>query len=154
MHENALALRPDDSELLRRKCERLEAELDAAHEALRSAREQSAAANRALRTLRKQLDPLHNALSLVYGELDAAGSENEVNTATPKSQAIWQSWMQKLGGKQAEFIQVMLEHGEVTVQQFKVMTHSGTSTIPQIIYKLNKLGLINKNGGKYSLKER
>ena len=153
--ETALARLPDESELLRRKIERLEAELDSAHEALRAAREQSAASNRALKNLRKQLEPWYRALQSLFGELDAAsiGSDDGEDSINPRAANVWKSWMQKLGGKQAEFIQAMLEHGEVTVAQLKVMTHSGSTTIPQIIYKLNKLGLINKNGGKYSLKE-
>jgi chromosome segregation ATPase len=140
---------------LRRKIERIEAELDSTHEALRAARQQSVAANNALKNLRKNLEPMFRALQMVFGELEAAsiGGDSTESAATPRALGVWKSWMQKLGGKQAEFIQAMLDHGEVTVAQLKVMTHSGSSTIPQIIYKLNKLGLINKNGGKYSLKE-
>ena len=59
----------------------------------------------------------------------------------------------KLGGKQAEFIQALLEHGEMSAIQLKIATRSGQQTVYDTIHKLNKLGLINKNGGKFSLKE-
>ena len=124
--------------------QRLNSELDAA-------RRENA---KTISALRRQLTPLYQALRIVFGEMDAIGEDTRENAAVnPKVSAVWESWKQKLGGKQAEFIQALLEHGSMTAIQLKVATHTGTSTVPQVIYKLNTLGLIDKNGGKYSLKQ-
>jgi len=147
---------PDDSAELRRKIARLEEGLHHCQTQLENTKRDFSAAQRSLATLRHQLQPLYNALRMVFGELDAAGVDSVTPTASGPSArvaGVWESWKTKLGGKQAEFIQALLEHGEMTAVQLKVATHTGTSTVPQVIYKLNHLGLINKNGGKYSLKE-
>jgi len=147
---------PDDSPVLRRKIERLEEELAHSQAQLRDATHQVTTIARGLKALRHQMEPLYNALRMVFGELDVAGVGVVSGAASAPSgrvAAVWESWKSKLGGKQAEFIQALLEHGEMTAVQLKVATHTGTSTVPQVIYKLNHLGLINKNGGKYSLKE-
>ena len=112
--------------------------------------------SQAVSRLRQQLSPLYQALKGVFGEM-AAFEDVPASSAEPqendKKRAIWESWKQKLPGKRADFIQALLDHGEMTSAQLKVATHSGTSTVPQVIYELNRLGLIQKNGSKYSLKE-
>ena len=145
---------PDDSGELRRKIAYLEAELTQSQAQLRGTKQELLVTSRGLAALRHQLEPLYNALRMVFGELDNAGvSGVETAGPSPRVASLWESWKSKLGGKQAEFIQALLEHGEMTAVQLKVATHTGTSTVPQVIYKLNHLGLINKQGGKYSLKE-
>lgn len=147
-------IEPDESPALRRKIEQLETELLRTQGELRSVRAQFDLTFRTLGGLRHQLEPLYNALRMVFGELDNAGvSGRETTGPSTRVAGVWESWKSKLGGKQAEFIQALLEHGEMTAVQLKVATHTGTSTVPQVIYKLNHLGLINKQGGRYSLKE-
>ena len=143
--EIILELRDENRELVREN-QNLQAELS-------SAKVQN---SRAISMLRHQLDPLYKALQSVYGVIEASGVEEDDDPkagTNPRVKAVWESWKQKLGGKQAEFIQALLEHGSMTAVQLKVATHTGTSTVPQVIYKLNQLGLIDKNGGKYSLKQ-
>lgn len=107
----------------------------------------------AVTAVRRQLQPLYQALASLFGELDKFETV-DASPVTAKSSAVWETWKRQLGGKQAEFIQAMLDHGhEMTSEQLRVATHTGRSTVPQIIYKLNQLGLINKNGGRFSLKE-
>jgi hypothetical protein len=150
---------PDEEKAaLRRKIQHLEGTVADLRESLQVSQEQGRASLHALNALRHQLEPLeplHNALRLVFGELDVAGvgAASSQNGVPQRVASVWESWKQKLGGKQAEFIQALLEHGEMSAVQLKVATHTGTSTVPQVIYKLNQLGLINKNGGKYSLKQ-
>lgn len=112
-------------------------------------------AERAVASLRKQLTPVYRAFQMLFGEMDAVAPESDHSPApmNDKKQAMWERWKQKLPGKRAEFIQALLDHGEMTAAQLKVATHSGTSTVPQIIHQLNSVGLIQKNGNKYSLKE-
>jgi hypothetical protein len=141
----------DDSELLRRKIQRLEDDLRDAREAVADERKRSANAFRSMAALKQNLQPFYRALQMIFGELEEV-SEVGGGTSSP-SREKWEIWKRKLPGKPAEFIEALLEHGELNSAQLKSLTHSGTSTVPQIIYKLNSLGLINKNGGKYSLKD-
>jgi DNA-binding transcriptional regulator GbsR (MarR family) len=150
---------PDDSEGWREEIRRLNRQvvrLNEELEELRDAKEQARKAQRVLAQLRRQLEPQYRSMQALFGELDSAGIEASDATASISTRVagVWDSWKSKLGGKQAEFIQAMLEHGHpMTSEQLRVATHTGRSTVPQIIYKLNTLGLINKNNGKISLKE-
>lgn len=160
MSDTALAVRESEEvrslriecDTLRRKLERAEEERDNLYDALQRAKDQSAAANRAIGGLRKILQPMFNGLRAVFGELDAADIEGSGETSNPKSHGVWESWKQKLGGKSALTIQALLEHGEMNVAQIRVATHSAQQTVYETMSKLHKLGLINKNGGRYSLK--
>ena len=146
----------------------LEREISVLHAKLREAQaandrlvEQADEAQRVLRPIRRQLEPFFNALQVLFGQLDAAGVEiagrDAPGASTPpvnsRAAAVWESWKRKLGGKAAEIISALLEHGEMSVEQLRVATHSGRQTIYEVTSRLNKLGLINKNGGRYSLKE-
>lgn len=147
---------PDDSVVLRRKIDQLEVENRQLRDELRESRNQCAAVSSGVSALRRQLEPLYNALRMVFGEIEVAGvgSPGEATSGvSPKIAAVWQSWINKLGGKRAEVIKALLEHGELSVVQLKVMTHSSGQTVYNQISSLNQLGLINKNGGKFSLKE-
>lgn len=105
--------------------------------------------------LRRILDPLFNGLKLIYGELDAIEPANgsQLVRTDDKNNVVWDSWKKKLGGRPAEFIAELLIHGEMTGKQLEVATRCGRKTVAGTIYKLNQAQLINKNGGKYSLKE-
>lgn len=110
---------------------------------------------RAVRNLRRYLQPLYAALQAVFGEMDSAFPDDEspslrVNT---KAASVWESWKQKLGGKKSEVIQALLDHGEMNVAQLRVATHSGQQTVYDVTSALFRLGLLNKNGGRYSLKQ-
>lgn len=110
----------------------------------------------AVSRLRALLSPLYQGLQQVFGEMSAFDDvpiSNGNSQQSNKKLAVWESWKQKLPGKRAEFIQALLDHGEMTSAQLKVATHSGTSTVPAVVCELKALGLIQKNGSKYSLKE-
>lgn len=116
-------------------------------------------AARALSSLRHQLSPLYRALQMVFGELDAAGVQDEASrpgtteSIEPRVAAVWQSWKSKLPGKASEFIDILLQHGEMNAAQLRIAGRCSSDTVYQTIHKLNKAGLINKNGGKFSLKQ-
>lgn len=108
--------------------------------------------------LRRVLLPLHQAMRLVFGEIERiAPTGTESGGQSPqqsdKKRAVWESWIKKLPGKRADFIQAMLEHGAMTSAQIRVATHTPEGSVAGIIHDLKKLGLINKTGDKYSLKE-
>lgn len=117
----------------------------------------SKATERGAQKLRQILSPLHQALGMVFGEIESMGvGEPEASDHQEKPSrvtSVWESWKQKLGGKQAEFIDALLTHGEMTAVQLKIATKCGQQTVYDTIFKLNKAGLINKNGGRFSLKE-
>lgn len=123
-------------------------------------------AQRALGMLRRQLSPLYKALQAVFGELDAAGvmdaaegppaqadSSPRPMSADPRVAAVWESWKNKLGGQCAKVIDVLLTHREMNTTQLAIAVGTRRQNIPNLIYKLNQAGLINKNGGRFSLKE-
>jgi len=140
---------------LREENERLSAENRRLQTEVSTARAQN---GRAIAMLRHQLEPLYKALRAVFGEIEASGIGEVHETPTgvnPHVAAVWDSWKQKLPGNRADIIQALIEHGEASVAQLKVMTHTPRAqTIYDNIFQLNKLGLISKSGkGSYKLKE-
>lgn len=149
--EGTVDTRDADIEKLEDDNRDLRRQLREANAAAAGAQRQS---TRAVGELRRQLTPLYEALRAVFGEMDSvAPGEAEGPAVDGKKRGVWESWISKLGGKQAECIKALLEHGEMTVVQLRVATHSGQQTVYDATSKLNKLGLINKNNGRYSLRE-
>lgn len=121
---------------------------------LRMARSQAVNAKReaalAMGNLKKQLSPLYRALQMVFGELESVGIEDGVS---PRANPRWESWKQRLPGRPAEFIDLLLLHKSMTIKQFMAATHCGQNTAYQIVSKLGQAGVTVNNGGKYQLKE-
>lgn len=110
--------------------------------------------SRATAALRRQLSPLYQALQQVFGELDIIGTPDSPSLADPRKVAVWESWKTKLGGgKPAELIDALLQHGEMNAVQLRVAMHCHINTVYETTGKLLKLGILSKNGGKYSLRE-
>lgn len=108
----------------------------------------------AVSKLRHQLEPLYRALQQVFGEIEViAPAGGSAVLADSKVGAVWESWKSRLGQTTAKVIEALLTHGDLGTQQLAIITGLHRTTIPQAIYKLNKAGLINKNGGKFSLKQ-
>jgi transcription initiation factor IIE alpha subunit len=66
---------------------------------------------------------------------------------------VWDSWKGKMSGSAAKAIDALLLHGEMTAEQLRIHLGCATRTCYNIIGELNKAKLINKNGGRISLKE-
>lgn len=118
-------------------------------------------AERAMGMLRKQLSPLYRALQAVFGELDAAGvSDSHVEAQASSTGglhdsrvvAIWNQWKSRLGGQCAKIIDVLMLQQDMNSTQLAIAIGTRRQNIPNLIFKLNKAGLINKNGGRFSLK--
>lgn len=114
--------------------------------------------------LRQTLDPLYTALRAIMGEIevidpraDVAASAAPVAGTAPDGRiaAVWQAWKEKfgMGSATSRVIDALLTHGELNTPQLKVAGRMAGRTVGDAIYKLNSLGLINKNGGKFSLKQ-
>lgn len=118
-----------------------------------AARQAQESAGLAMGNLRRQLSPLYRALQMVFGELDAAGVSEQDPAGAPRASAVWENWKQRVGASAAKCIDALIVHRELNTQQMSVATGLHRTTIPKLIYVLNKNGLINKNSGRYSLKE-
>lgn len=127
---------------------------------LRDARNETAQArresNRAMGELRRQLGPLYKALQMVFGELDAAGADEAPaasGSANPRTSAVWENWKSRLPGRPAQIIDALLLHGELNTTQIGVAVGMSRNNVPAVIFKLNKAGILTKNGDKFSLKK-
>jgi hypothetical protein len=108
------------------------------------------AQERVLHDLRRHLAPFYDRLRAVFGELDTAVA---ASPQTVPTNPIWEAWKKRLGGLPAKAIDVLLLHGELSRTQLRIHLQCATGSVPDIVYKLNQAGLINKNGSKISLKE-
>ena len=120
---------------------------------LRTERTKNAGIDRAVQNIRDALGPFYNGLKLLFGEIDALGVGEVVAPASSRTSAVWESWKQRLGDGPAKVIDALLVHREMNTGQLAIATGCHRTTIPTYIYKLNKAGLINKSGGRFSLKE-
>lgn len=152
---------PDDRDA---KIRRLESELRAADLKTQQAQNDLETARAAIHTLRQQLSPLHRALKAVFGEIEMAiGDEPERAEGSTGSQppaandriaAVWQEWKQKLGGAAAKIITALLSHESADTTQLMILIGTPRrQTVHDAVFKLNNAGLINKNGGRISLKQ-
>lgn len=155
--------RAEKIDALERQVAKLRGELSDTRHELTRVREDS---NRALTALRQQLSPLYRALQRVFGELEDAGVPDAPAAASTSDgrrapdatdarvTAVWASWKTKLGGTVAKGIDALLLHGELDTQQLAIAAGVDKRTVTNtIVYKLHQAGLIDKNGGRFSLKE-
>jgi hypothetical protein len=120
-------------------------------EALRLERNRVGQAEHGVKELRKILTPLHRALQAVFGEIEEMGLPD--GGSPERSNPKWESWKSKMPGRPAEFIDLLLLHGTMNRNQLMAAAHCGKDVVRVTISKLNVAGLLNKNGGQYSLKE-
>lgn len=148
----------DDSTRLRREIAGLEQELREAKREAEEARQSAADAVQAISALRRQLEPLHKSLKMIFGEISRvdAGKETGEPSASENTSRFTNAKLEmmkrQLGGRQAEFIE-FLQHGEMTTAELAAAAHCHRDTVAQVILKLNRAGLIEKNGNKFSLKD-
>lgn len=141
----------DDDEIVELRHQIKELQTDLAHSRSQTRAAQHEAV-RAVSALRKELSPLYRSLQAVFGEIDAVIGDEEPASSSPRSSAVWENWKSKMRGQAAEIIDALLLHKEMTAQQIAIAIGIHKKNLPQLIYKLNKAGLINKNGDRYSLK--
>lgn len=117
--------------------------------ALRRERTKNASIEQGVQKLREVLGPLFNGLKLIYNEVDSMGFGDISAASSP----VWDSWKQKLGGQTAEAIDILSLHGEMNAEQLRIHLRCARTHVYNVISRLNKAGIINKNGGRISLKE-
>ena len=131
--------------------QRLKDEREHSQDAIREARQKSADAMRAQAKLKQYLQPFHTALQMIFGELEHIdGSDDSLPS---KVSSVWESWKSKLGGNPAKLIDSLLIHREMNAVQLRVAMQCHINSVYETTAKLQKMGLLNKNGGKYSLKD-
>jgi hypothetical protein len=145
----------DDSELnrLRELNRGLTRELHDALDENDRLRKRVALADAPIARLRENLAPFYQLLQTIFGDIDelapdvaqvSGGATNE-----PKSSAVWEEWKARFPGAPAKVIAALQKHRDADTTQLCVLI--GTSrrqTVADAIHKLNKAGLINKNGGR------
>lgn len=147
----------EEVERLRREIRGLEMELREAKDEAETAKLSASDAVQAIRALREQLGGFYKALKMIFGEISRVEA-GEVYSAPPTSESRstlsprWEMLKSKLGGRQEEFI-VLLQHGEMNAAQIRAAAHCDIKTVYATIKKMRDGGLLNKNGGKFSLKE-
>ena len=130
-------------------------QLAEAEEALRQERLKSASLEKGVAILREILNPLHQGLNLVFGQIDEMGVASGSSTTgmDPRKAAVWEDWKRKLPGIPARSIDALMLHGELTQTQLRLHAKCAVGSVAGVVSQLWKAGLINKNGGRISLKE-
>jgi len=152
---------PDVITSLQRENRELRQQLAIANQEVKRARAEADEAVSALRPLQRQLTPLYKALQGIFGEIErVAGSDSDESAGgsgrsiDPRVLAVWQVWKDRLGGTVAKGIDALLTHRELDTTQLAIAAGVDRSTVTRtIIYRLNQAKLINKSGGRYSLKQ-
>jgi hypothetical protein len=121
-------------------------------ECLRESRDEMAQMMKSVVAYMERFRQLHEVLGAMLGEANSVSSQS-VNTKMPQSRGVWESWINKLGGRRADIIRALLEHGAMTGTQIRISAHIPEGSLGSTIHDLKKLGLISKNGQHYSLKE-
>jgi hypothetical protein len=150
-------VRQDDAVRLKREIAGLEQELEEVKAERDQLKQASADSIQAIRALRKLLDPFHTVLRMIYGEISRIdvgqiGVESNGNNSASVLSPKWQMLKTKLGGRQAEFID-LLQHGPMTAAQLRAAAHCDIRTAYSVIERMKAGGLLDKNGGKFSLKD-
>lgn len=131
----------------------LQEQLAAAQRQIIDAKKESA---RAVAGLRKSLSPLFNSLNVLFGEMDAAGIAEDTpgsSTTQPSTDPRWQSWKQRMPGRPAEMIDLLLLHGSMSVKNLMAAMHCGKNAVYQAASKLGQAGVVVNSNGRYSLKQ-
>lgn len=150
---------PDQTKRLREletETRQLREQLEDKEDELRRERRKTATMEQGIARLREALTPVYSGLQMIFGEIEATGVSSTGSAAgSPDSRvtAVWESWKQRLGEGPSRVIDALLLHREMNTPQLAIATGYHRTSIPAMIYKLNKAGLLNKNGGRFSLKE-
>jgi type II secretory pathway component PulJ len=144
---------------LREEVNGLLRQLDDTRAQLVEARGEADLYRRIVNDLRQVLNPLYTGLRQIYGHMEgipgpqgSAGSTGSSSISDAKRQ-VWQEWIQKLPGARANFISALLTHKEMNAKQLRVVMKCRIETVYDAAKALYKLGLIEKRGTNYALKD-
>ena len=111
-----------------------------------------------LAKLRHMTLPFLNLLRAVHGEIDALGimdtGLSSVSAAAPQFDPRWEAWKQKFGPTApSRVIDALLTHGPLSRTQLRQAAEMGWSTLDAATTRLRNLGLIEKSGDRWNLKQ-
>lgn len=144
---------------------KLRADLLRAKTETSTARLESQSAVAAITALRQSLGGLYRALRGVFGEIELVlGEETAVpayNSSVPQASVDgrlhsldkWEGVKKRLGGREAELIDVLLTSGPRTNTQLKPLMKMAYSSVCALTLKMSNMGFITKQGDAYALKE-
>jgi hypothetical protein len=143
---------------IQKEMDELRNQLDDAQADARTERRKREAMERGVGELRTVLSPLYQALAHIFGEIDVMGisevaSSPAASGVDPRKAAVWEDWKRKISPIAGRFIDALLLHGELTQTQLRLHAKCAAGSVPGVVSQLWKNGLINKNGGRISLKE-
>lgn len=111
---------------------------------------------RAQATLQSALAPTFRGLQMVFGEFEKAGisssTEDSPRTVGALESNFWETQKRRFPGKPSEIIDLLLERS-MNTSQIATAGRMDPRTVTKTIYILNKAGLVEKNGGMFSLKQ-
>jgi len=141
---------------LQQEIDDLRNQLEDAQDDLRKERQKTATMERWVSRLREALTPVYSGLQMIFGEIEATGVQGEMASASgldPRKAAVWEDWKRKMPGIPARFIDALMLHGELSQTQLRLHAKCAQGSVAGVVSQLWKAGLINKNGGKISLKQ-
>lgn len=151
-----LTVRNSDAEeviRLRREIAGLEQELEQAKLEAKQSKQALTDSVHLVRSFRKLFDPWHTFIGMLYGEISRVDSEEiPSSNGAPSSDAKWAGWKQRLGGKGAEIIDLLLLNNEMTITQVSKAAHCHYDTASKLLSNMTGQGVLARNGKLYSLK--
>lgn len=143
----------DERDDLREKLNKSRLRVMELEDELKAERNKGAQVSMGAQMLRDSLSPLYKGLKAIFGELEGMDLGTAPVETNSRVSAIWSDWKQKFPGHPAKAIDALLLHGSMTQGQLRIAVGCATGTISNVVSTLNRAGLINKSGGKISLKE-
>lgn len=155
------AHRTDDGILqkLRKEIQSLQDELRLARQELDDMRADKERLERSVQNLQRVLSPLHRSLRSLFGEIELVVGEEEVSNKASATAAWvqsgidprWNSWKEKMPGRPAEMIDLLLLHKSMGTKALMAAMHCSKDTVYTSAKKLNTAGLLATNQ-PYSLR--
>lgn len=102
--------------------------------------------------LLKLLSPLYKGLRPVFGDIEPSAELSD-DSVQPRNAGVWVAWKQRLTPNAGKIIDALLTHRELSSTQIAIATGIAGGNVAKYVWELNKAGLINKAGGKISLKQ-
>jgi hypothetical protein len=129
--------------------------VEALTEELRQERLKSAKLEIGAGELQRQLGPLFRALQFIFGVVDDMEMSPAFapGPASSAKKAVWESWKQKLGGKTAEAIDILMLHGPMSVSNLRIHLSCAGRTAQNVAQKLISTGIAKRENGRIALKE-
>lgn len=123
----------------------LETEMSRLKQELSEERARSARLQATIEKLRKHLQPQYESLKALFIDFES--------TPTAPLQA-WETWLEKLSGKNRDMLRVLIEQGPMTRAQlgFKIGMSASSGSFSTYLSKLKTLGLIGKDGDRITIR--